>query len=502
MVNPAGEGSVILVPTRPNCHTPWRRISNEHPAVTDRIDNTAEPAAEVAPTERAEVATSLGHECRLQGLLAMPLVAASLAELGIWYTDSIIVGRLGSVELAAVSLSGMLIWEIVLAGVAVVSMVAVIVGKAYGQGDAVTSRRALQQGLWVATALAPPGMLVAWFLMDALALTNQDPMVITLGEEYLHAMMWAIPALLWYAVLQHFLTGLSRPLVVTGTVWLVLPVNLALNYGLVFGEFGLPALGIAGAGYASSIVGWLMFLTLGAYMCVARAIRPYRIFHGLFTFHRDTWRQIWRLGLPTAGTWMIYGSVFQMITIFMGMFGAVALAANHIAVSVLAFQSVLAEGLGEAASVRVAQETGAGRPAAATRAGWLAIVFGGGLGLIIAACLWFNPDILAAVFLDVDDPANAEALALAGGLAQIGAVMVVFEALEIISGRCLRGIHDTYVPMWIAAFGAWGLSLPVALVLAFVLDFGPGGLWYGMTLGAVATTVLLIGRWRRMRRSA
>ena len=467
--------------------------------MTDRTDKTTEPAVPAAPVERAQVATSLGHECRLQGLLAMPLVAASLAELGMWYTDSIVVGRLGSVELAAVSLSGMLIWEIVLAGVAVISMVAVIVGKAYGQGDAVASRRALQQGMWVATALAPVGMVVAWFLMDALALTNQDPAVIALGEEYLRAMMWAIPALLWYAVLQHFLTGLSRPLVVTSTVWLALPVNLALNYGLVFGEFGLPALGVAGAGYASSIVGWLMFLSLAAYLAVARAIRPYRIFKGLFEFHGATWRQIWRLGLPTAGTWMIYGSVFQMITIFVGMFGAMALAANHIAVSVLAFQSVLAEALGEAASVRIAQETGAGRPAAATRAGWLAIVFGGGLGLPIAACLWFNPDILAAVFLDVDDPANAEALVLAGALAQIGAIMVVFEALEIIAGRCLRGIHDTYVPMWIAAFGSWGLSLPVALVLAFVLDFGPKGLWYGMTLGAVATTVLLIRRWRRLR---
>ena len=359
--------------------------------MTDRTDKTTEPAVPAAPVERAQVATSLGHECRLQGLLAMPLVAASLAELGMWYTDSIVVGRLGSVELAAVSLSGMLIWEIVLAGVAVISMVAVIVGKAYGQGDAVASRRALQQGMWVATALAPVGMVVAWFLMDALALTNQDPAVIALGEEYLRAMMWAIPALLWYAVLQHFLTGLSRPLVVTSTVWLALPVNLALNYGLVFGEFGLPALGVAGAGYASSIVGWLMFLSLAAYLAVARAIRPYRIFKGLFEFHGATWRQIWRLGLPTAGTWMIYGSVFQMITIFVGMFGAMALAANHIAVSVLAFQSVLAEALGEAASVRIAQETGAGRPAAATRAGWLAIVFGGGLGLPIAACPVVQP---------------------------------------------------------------------------------------------------------------
>lgn len=196
---------------------------------------------------------------------------------------------------------------------------------------------------------------------------------------------------------------------------------------------------------------------------------------------------------------MIYGSVFQMISIFMGMFGAVALAANHIAVSALAFQSVLAEAVGEAASIRIAQEAGAGRDAAATRAGWLAIGVGASLGLPLAICLWFNPDILAAVFLDVDDPANSTTLAAAAGLAQIGAIMVVFEGVEMITGRCLRGLYDTYVPMWIAALGIWGLSLPAALVFAFVLDFGPSGLWYGMTVGAVATSALLLRRWRRLR---
>ena len=284
--------------------------------VTDETDNTpGDRTMGDEPTiERAQAATSLGHECRLQGMLAMPLVATSLAELGMWYTDAMVVGRLGNVELAAVSLSGLLVWEIILAGVAVISMVGVIVGKAFGQGDRVASRRALQQGLWVAVTLTPPAMLVTWFLVDALAYTNQDPEVLVLGEEYLHAMVWAIPPMLCYAALQHFLTGLSRPFVITGTVWLALPINLALNYVLVFGAFGVPALGVAGAGYASSIVGWLMFLSLGAYMSVAKAIRPYRIFHELFVFHGETWRQIWRLGLPTAGTWMIYGSVFQLIT--------------------------------------------------------------------------------------------------------------------------------------------------------------------------------------------
>lgn len=472
--------------------------------VTDETDNPPgdRTTGDEPTVERAQAATSLGHECRLQGMLAMPLVATSLAELGMWYTDAMVVGRLGNVELAAVSLSGLLVWEIILAGVAVISMVGVIVGKAFGQGDRVASRRALQQGLWVAVTLTPPAMLVTWFLVDALAYTNQDPEVLVLGEEYLHAMVWAIPPMLCYAALQHFLTGLSRPFVITGTVWLALPINLALNYVLVFGAFGVPALGVAGAGYASSIVGWLMFLSLGAYLSMAKAIRPYRIFHELFVFHGETWRQIWRLGLPTAGTWMIYGSVFQLITIFMGAFGAVALAANHIAVSALAFQSVLAEALGEAASVRVAQETGAGRDAAATRAGWLAIGVGAALGLPLAICLWFNPGILAAVFLDVDDPANTATLAAAAGLAKIGAIMVVFEGVEMITGRCLRGLYDTYVPMWLAAFGIWGLSLPAALIFAFALDMGPSGLWYGMTVGAVATCVLLLRRWRQLRTGA
>jgi MATE family multidrug resistance protein len=106
------------------------------------------------------------------------------------------------------------------------------------------------------------------------------------------------------------------------------------------------------------------------------------------------------------------------------------------------------------------------------------------------------------VFLDVDDPANTATLAAAAGLAKIGAIMVVFEGVEMITGRCLRGLYDTYVPMWLAAFGIWGLSLPAALIFAFALDMGPSGLWYGMTVGAVATCVLLLRRWRQLRTGA
>jgi MATE family multidrug resistance protein len=447
---------------------------------------------------RAETATSLGHEFRLQRRIAVPLIAAYLAELGMWYTDAIIVGRLGGTELGAVGLAGLVFWEVLFVAIAVLSVIGVFVGDAYGRGDSGAVRRHVQQGLWFALALSLPAMLLSWHLMTLLSFTGQEPVVLALGTDYLHAIVWCVPPVLLFTVLRYFVTGLSRPRVVTIIVVLSLPINLTLNYVLVFGALGMPAMGVAGAGLATSIVNWLMLVGLVAYIVRIPVFLAYKPVNGLVALDLAEWRRIGRVGLPVAGTRAIGGSVFLVITVFMGLFGAAALAANHVIIIAVTFSTVITVGLGDAAAVRVAQEMGAGRPRAARRAGNLTVAIGLATAIVFAAVLWFASGAIAAVFLDTDNPVNGPVIGFIEPIARIASIYVMFEAVKLIVDRALRGRQDTFVPMWIGAVGAWGVAIPLAAALAFAFDHGPGGLWWGLALGYATSSALLWRRWRRL----
>ncbi len=447
---------------------------------------------------RAETATSLGHEFRLQRRIAVPLIAAYLAELGMWYTDAVIVGRLGGTELGAVGLAGLVFWEVIFSVIAFLSVTGIFVGNAYGRGDSGAVRRHVQQGLWFALALSLPAMLLSWHLMTLLSFTGQEPVILALGADYLHTLVWCVPPVLMFEVLRFFVAGLSRPRMVTVILVLSLPINLALTYLLVFGALGVPAMGVAGAGLATSIVNWLMLAGLVAHIVRTPFFRAYKLVYGLLALDLVEWRRIGRVGLPVAGIRAIGGSVFMVITVLMGLFGAAALAANHVVLMAVVFSTMITVGLGDAAAVRVAQEMGAGRPRAASRAGNLTVAIGLAGAIIFAVVLWFASGAIAAMFLDTANPVNGPVIDLIEPIARIAAIYVVFEAVKLIVDRALRGRQDTFVPMWIGAIGAWGVAIPSAAALAFAFNHGPGGLWWGLALGYATSAALLWLRWRRL----
>jgi MATE family multidrug resistance protein len=447
---------------------------------------------------RAETATGLGHEFRLQRRIAVPLIAGYMAEIGMWFTDAVIVGHLGGTELGAVGLSGLVFWEVVLTVAFIPSVVGIFVGNAYGRGDSAAVRRNVQQGLWFACALSLPTMLLSWHLMTLLSFTGQEAVVLSLGTAYLHTLLWCVPPVLLFTVLRYFVAGLSRPGVVTVIVVLALPVNAALNYALVFGSVGLPTMGVAGAGLGTSIVNWLMLLALAAYIVRNPAFRANNIFRDFGVLDFSEWRQICRIGLPVAGIRAIGGSVFMALTVLMGIFGASALAANHVVITVIVFSTVITVGLGDTTAVRVAQEMGAGRPQAAKRAGNLTLAVGFASAACCAVVLWLASGTVAAVFLDTDNPANGPVVVLIELIARIAAIYIMFEAIKLITDRALRGCRDTFVPMCVGAIGAWGVAIPLGVLLAFAFDQGPVGLWWGLALGYATSAVLLSYRWRRL----
>lgn len=431
-------------------------------------------------------------------MIAVPLAGAYLAEIAMMITDMVIVGRLGSVQLAAVGLAGDLMIEVMLFSMAIVSIVGVLVAQAIGAGDAETGAHHLRQGLWLATVLSIPGMLLCWNLPPLLALTDQDPAVLAFGESYLHAVVWCFLPSLWFVVLRGFVAALSRPQSVIMITVAAVALNALLSYGLVHGAFGLPALGVVGAGWATTIVCWVMFAALAWHVTRAVHFKSYRVFTALGRPDLAVCRQILVLGMPLGGLALMEGGLFAVTAILMGVLGAEALAANQIVITVIAATFVVAMALGEAAAIRVAYGIGAGDPAQAQRAGLLGI----GLGVVVmaaaASVFLAAPETLAGLFLDLDDPANREVVELTAGLFVIAAVFQVFDGVQAIASRALRGLRDTFAPMWIAGLGYWGFGIPGGYLLGFVFGYGASGLWWGMALGLSVTAVMLAWRFVRL----
>ncbi len=453
--------------------------------------------SEASQAPRAELAGSLKDELRLHRRIAVPIVATFLVELGMWYTDTIIVGRLGTTPLAAVGLLGGLFWELLFVGFAVLSITGVFMGNGYGSGDAGLVQRAFRHGLWLVTLFALPLMAFGWIMADLLALTGQDPGVITEGRIYIHAVLWSALPTLWFGVMRNLVTALSRPAIVTVIAIAMLPVNAGMTWWFVFGGLGLPAMGVAGAGWATTITTWLSFAALTLWVARVRTYRLYRPFADLMVMDAAMWKRIFRLGLPVAGVRLIEGSSYQVVMILMGLFGASALAAHHVVSAIAGFSTTLVIAIAHASIVRVSQEIGGGQPASALRAGWVAMAVALCLATPVALFLWLAPDGAAFIFLDIDDPQNAATLALVGVLGLIAAPLILLEAVHIVAARSLRGRQDTWIPMWISAAGAWIIAFPIAVVLAFPIDLGPAGLWWGMVAGLVVSAALLTRRWAR-----
>jgi MATE family multidrug resistance protein len=209
------------------------------------------------------------------------------------------------------------------------------------------------------------------------------------------------------------------------------------------------------------------------------------------------WRaclRIVRVGGPIGGLAMVEGGMFAVVAILMGSFGAEALAANQIVFSIVTLVVVTAVAIGEATGIRIAYGVGGGRPSEARYSGFVGI----GLGAVVMVCLsipyFAFPEILTSLFLNMGDPDNAGVVSFAATLFAIAAFFQVFDGVQAIASRALRGLQDTLVPMWIAAAGYWGIGVLGGYILGFPLGYGGKGLWWGLAMGLLAAALMLTWR--------
>jgi len=278
-------------------------------------------------------------------------------------------------------------------------------------------------------------------------------------------------------------------------------VAVALNYLLtlwfVYGGLGLEPLGLFGAGLATTLVSWFMFLALALHVYRKPLFRGFGIFKGKWQLVWPLCQEIILLGLPVAGLTFLEAGLFVATSILSGVIGAKTLAAYEIAMAWAGIPFVIAFGLAEATMIRVAHAVGADSLQHARKAGFL----GMSLVIVITATMVVVPIAFAQpiirIFISPQDPGYAEVSAMATQFLAIAAVFMVFDGLQAAAARALRGMKDNLVPLWIAGFGYWILGIGGGSILAFHYQMGGAGLWWGLAAGLAVAACLLTWRFHR-----
>ncbi|MFO1046486.1 MAG: MATE family efflux transporter [Geminicoccaceae bacterium] len=459
---------------------------------------TTLPAATATPAFAAP--SALVRELRAMLVLALPLVVTQLLQILVNTTEVVMLGWLDARALAAASLAAALLHSGMMFGVGIASATAPLVAQARGARQPRKVRRVVRQGLWATLAVTLPLVAVLWFVRPILTAMGQQPELLVMTESYMRGAMWGLPFAVGFIVLRSFAASFGRTRAILAAAIVGSLLNIPLSWLLIFGGLGVPALGARGAGIAVTVTYALEFAVLLAH-CLTTA--PLRRYHVLVRFWRPDWpafREILRVGLPIGGAVVMETGLFALSTLLMGLIGTAQLAAHQIALQVASIAFMVPLGLSHATTIRVGLAVGAADWRRAQLAGRMACTLG--LCFMAAMAVLFAAAAapLVGLFLDSNTADGAAAAVYAIGFLHIAALFQLVDGLQVIGIANLRGLKDTTVPMWLAAFGYWAVGFPIAWLLGFHTPLAGTGIWIGLAFALSTVAVTMVVRFERLTR--
>lgn len=452
---------------------------------------------ERGPIAAPDFAAGAGHRLSLELTetlkLAVPLALTQLGQIAMMTTDLAFIGRLGDGAVAAAALAHTIFFVSFTVGMGLVSAVSPLAAQAHGARNPHRVRRSLRVGLWAAFLISLPVMAFPFWGEQILLALGQSPAASALAQQYLFGLVWSILPGLWFMALRGFMSAINRPEPILWITLAAIPTNALLVYLLLYGEWGLPRLELFGAGLATSMVNFAMFLA-GLWFAARR--RPFRKYHVLGHIWRIDWllmRQLVILGTPISISFLLEYGLFGAAGLLMGLISTTALAAHQIALQIAAILFMVPFGIGMAATVRVGHAVGRRDAAAVRRAGFIATGLGIGFMSAMTLVVILGRFAIAQIFLGEGADATAE---LTATLLLVGATFFIADGIQTIASGSLRGMSDTRVPLLFATVSYWLIGFTLACGLGFWTPLGAVGVWIGLSCGTLVYATLLLLRFR------
>ena len=412
--------------------------------------------------------------------------------MGMGLTDTVLLGSIGRDALAAGGLGGSVFFVITGVFQNAVASVAILISHARGAGDTSGIAGVLRAGFVLALLCTVPLCLALWNMEPVLLIIGEPPDLARDIALYVQVIVLGAPAAMLIATMRFYLSAMNHPRLIMWLAVFGLIANGLLDYGLIYGVWGLPELGYLGSSAATAIVLWAWAALSVAAIWFTPDARP-ESFWGRIDW--PVFRELNRLGWPIAGLFSVETFMFLFSSLMIGTLGSTVLAAHQVAIMIASAAFMIPMATSQAANVRVGYHMGANMGFAARRAGFVALLLGTGFMVCSAIIMFSFPRGLALLFqLDPDIPADAEVIAVVVHLLTICAFFQIFDGAQAIGAGILRGYKDTRVPMVLATISYWGIGFPMAWTLGFPLNNGVEGIWWGLATGLAAAAVLLCGR--------
>jgi len=386
--------------------------------------------------------------------LGWPVLVAQLAVMANNVIDTIMAGRYGTLDLAAVGIGSSIYFSVFVALMGVLLALTPIVAHMHGAGRQADIGEELRQGAWLAAALALVSLALFAHPDPFLAVAKLAPELEAKVRAYLQALAWSVPASLLFRVFYSFSTAISRPRTVMALTLVGLALKVPLNWVFMYGNLGAPALGSTGCAVATALISWILCTLAWAWCWLEPGYRSYRVFARWSWPDTRALGRILSLGLPIGLTFLIDVTGFTFMALFIARLGALYSAAHQIAANLAALCFMLPLALGNAASVVVGQSLGAQRPARARAAGLTGLALALACAALVGGCLYGFADALAGLYA-----ADAKLRRVAAGLIAFVAVYHLFDAAQAVVVNVLRGYKRAVVPMLIYAIALWGVGL-------------------------------------------
>lgn len=426
--------------------------------------------------------------------LGLPLIGSHVARMAIGVADTVMVGWYGVESLAALVLASSLFMLLVLLGGGYSIGSSGLIAGARARNDDTEVRRVTRMAIWLSILHGLVMAPLMWWSGAILVFLGQQPQVAALAQDYLRIMMPAMPLVLAGMAINSYLSALGRPNAVMWITLAGLPLNIFLNWLLIFGNWGAPELGVAGSAIASLTVNAAQLAGLIAYALWLPEARRFRLMQ---RFWRPDWLfffRVFRLGLPIGLAIVAEVALFAGSNIMMGWIGTTELAAHGIALQITSIAFMVHLGLSSAATIRAGEAFGRHDFVALRDVAAAVILLSLAFAAIVVTIFIFWPSSLVRLYLDQSDASSMAILTVAVALMFWAAVFQVADALQVILQGLLRGVQDTQVPLFLAIVGYWAVGMTTSYVCAFPLGMGAPGLWIGLLAGLAVSAVLLYWR--------